>query len=569
MIKKLLTILSANERKQFVLLMALTIFVSCIETIGISAVMPFIAVASDPSLIETNKYYHYVYSFFGFQTGKGFIIAFGLSFIGFFVFKSLVNLASMYFMNNFSQGRAHSIAKKLFNNYLYMSYQRFISLNSSDLSKSLTIETQYMANMFLAVLLLCSELFLLCLLYGVLLAVNVRITLVLTSFLGIMVLLLFKTVTKVIKEHGRRRTEFEEHYFRVTSESFGNMKIIKLMSSEKMTLNNFTKASKGFIRSNIINLALSHVPRYSLETIGFSTLIGIVVYVVYTANSVTEVLPIVTMYALALYRLLPSVNRIISSFNNIMFYRKTLDVIYENFTIPTNSLGDAPLPFKKEIRLEKLSFGFSKEIPVLQDLNLSISKGEKIALVGDSGAGKSTLADIIIGMYPDFSGQIKIDNAPLTNANLQSWRSHIGYIPQHIYLFDATVAENVAFGRPINLEKVKRVLLQADILDFLNTKEGTETMVGEGGIMLSGGQKQRIAIARALYGDPEVLVLDEATSALDNQTEARIMDEIYDISSGRTLIIIAHRMSTVKRCDRIYKVENHNISQVEIKTIEP
>ncbi|WP_031482566.1 ABC transporter ATP-binding protein/permease [Maridesulfovibrio frigidus] len=559
MIKKLLTILSPKDRKKFILLMLFTIFVSCIETVGISAVMPFIAVASDPALIETNKYYHYVYTFLGFQSPKDFIVTFGLTFIGFFIFKSIVNLTSFYLMSRFSQGRAHSIAKRLFSNYLFMSYQRFVGMNSASLSKSLVSETQNMGNMFMAVLLLCSEFFVLIFLYGVLLAVDVKITIALTAFLGVMVLILFKTITKTITVQGRKRVDHQEKYFRIAGESFGNMKVIKLMSSESMTLDNFLKSSKGFVWANIVTASLSHVPRYSLETLGFSTLISIVVYVVYSSNNVAAVLPIVTMYALALYRLLPSVNRIVSSYNNIMYYKKTLDIVYDDFTIQTHPLGESPLTFDKTIELENVSFNYGEATPVLEKVNLTIKSGDKVALIGDSGSGKSTLADVIIGMYPEYSGNISIDGTKLNTENLKSWRSYIGYIPQNIYLFDATVAENVAFGRPVDIEKIKKALVQADILDFLNKKEGLDTMVGDGGIMLSGGQKQRIAIARALYGNPKLLVLDEATSALDSDTESRIMDKIYDLSGDRTLLIIAHRLSTIERCDKVYKIQNQNI----------
>lgn len=556
MIKQLLTILSPSERKNFILLMLFTIFVSCIETIGISAVMPFIAVASDPTLIATNKYYHYIYTFLGFQSSKDFVVTFGISFIVFFIFKSVINLVSMYLMNSFSQGRAHAIAKRLFSNYLFMSYQRFVGMNSASLSKALVSETQNMSNMFMAILLLCSEFFVLIFIYGVLLAVDVKITLALTAFLGVMVLIIIKTITKTITRQGRKRVYFQEKYFRIAGESFGNMKIIKLMSSEKMTLDNFLKSSKGYIWANITTAALSNVPRYSLETIGFSTLISIVVYIVYTSNNVTTVLPIITMYAFALYRLLPSVNRIVSSYNNLMYYKKTLEVVHKDFTIQTQPLGELPLTFNKSVKLENVSFGYGNSTPVLEKVNITITPGDKVALIGDSGSGKSTLADVIIGMYSEYSGNILIDDVRLSSKNLKSWRSYIGYIPQNIYLFDATVAENVAFGRPMNTDKIKEALAQADLLDFLNKKEGLDTMVGDGGIMLSGGQKQRIAIARALYGNPKLLVLDEATSALDNETEGRIMDKIYDLSGNRTLLIIAHRLSTIERCDKVYRIEN-------------
>ena len=189
-------------------------------------------------------------------------------------------------------------------------------------------------------------------------------------------------------------------------------------------------------------------------------------------------------------------------------------------------------------------------------MTLTINKGEKIAFVGESGAGKSTLVDLIIGLHQPSEGQIVIDNKTLDVSNLQSWRSQIGYIPQQVYLFDGTIADNVCFGRELNRNLMEHVLKQANIFDFLQTKQGIKTLVGEGGVQLSGGQKQRVAIARALYGKPEILVLDEATSALDDKTEQRIMYEIYQASRDKTLIIIAHRLSTIVDCDKIYTIKN-------------
>jgi ATP-binding cassette subfamily B protein len=197
---------------------------------------------------------------------------------------------------------------------------------------------------------------------------------------------------------------------------------------------------------------------------------------------------------------------------------------------------------------------------VLKNINLKIPKGEKIAFVGESGSGKSTLADIIMGLYKPVSGSICIDEIILNDKNVKSWRQKIGYIPQNIYLFDGAVAQNVAFDKNIDEEKVKDVLNKANILEFLETHHnGIYTEVGENGLKLSGGQKQRVAIARALYNDPEILVLDEATSALDNETEQKIMDEIYKVGKDKTMIIIAHRLSTVDRCDRIVRLENGEI----------
>eukprot|EP00919_Chromeraceae_sp_WS-2016_P079500 GHVR01188114.1.p2 GENE.GHVR01188114.1~~GHVR01188114.1.p2 ORF type:complete len:245 (-),score=37.29 GHVR01188114.1:1118-1852(-) len=238
-----------------------------------------------------------------------------------------------------------------------------------------------------------------------------------------------------------------------------------------------------------------------------------------------------------------------------MYYHKSIDIIDEELKVNQEGLGDKTIKFNKKIVLKNIGFSY-QEKEVLSNINLTVAKGEKIAFVGESGAGKSTLVDLIIGLYQAKKGEVIIDDALLDKSNLQNWRSQIGYIPQQVYLFDGTVADNIYFGRKQNKQHLEEVLKQANIFDFLQTKDGDSTLVGEGGIQLSGGQKQRIAIARALYSKPEILVLDEATSALDSKTEEKIMKEIYQISEDKTLIIIAHRLSTIKGCDKVYTIEN-------------
>ncbi len=209
--------------------------------------------------------------------------------------------------------------------------------------------------------------------------------------------------------------------------------------------------------------------------------------------------------------------------------------------------------------ISNLNFEYEKNKPILKNINFRIKKGSMIAFIGESGSGKSTLVDIIIGLYKTKTGDISSDSVIINDTNIKSWRSKVGYIPQSVYLFDGTVGKNVAFGSVYDKQKIDNVLKKAKIYDFLQTKNGQNTFVGEGGIMLSGGQKQRIAIARALYLEPEILVLDEATSALDNDTEKEIMNEIYDIAVNKTLIIIAHRLSTLERCEIIYELKNGKI----------
>ncbi len=281
-------------------------------------------------------------------------------------------------------------------------------------------------------------------------------------------------------------------------------------------------------------------------------------YLTYVQNGsdIAYAIPVLTVFVLGLYRMLPSVSRIIASFNTLLLESKAVQIIVQELGITKEILGNEKIDFSNSIFFENISFSYQSNKPVLSELNIHILKGSKIGIIGESGGGKSTLIALLMGLHKPNYGTIFIDKQPLTEDNLKSWRSKIGYIPQSIYLFDGTIAENIVFGRTYDENKIIDVLQKAHIYDFLLTKEGLDTFVGEGGILLSGGQKQRIAIARALYGDPEILILDEATSALDTETEARVMNEVYDVASNMTLILIAHRISTLEKCDKIYKIED-------------
>jgi len=557
MLKKLQSLLTPRDKRFVFLLLFLSLIVSIVEMIGISAIMPFISVASNFDLIDTNPYYARAYSFLGSESKVSFVLLFGGALLLFYVSRSLINYAYQYLLARFSFGRYHLIAFRLFQNYMGMSYKNFITKNSATLTKAIINEASNLTIVIAAVLFMISEIFVAILIYAMLLFVNYKITLTLTLLLGIKALGLGLTVSSSIKKEGQQREEFQKRFFEIIASSFGNFKLIKLQSNEKPIMDQFSHASWGFAHSNIINQALSHVPRLFLEAVGFAMMVGVIMYIVYKDQAdVSGFVPLLSMYVLALYRLLPSVNRILDSYNRIMFHHRAIDIVYDDLNYDIDRVGEEPITFDETITLKDICFEYESGKPVFEGLNLTINKNERVAFVGESGSGKSTLVDIIIGLYKPKSGVITIDSTPLALENLKNWRKKVGYIPQSVYLFDGTVAENVVFGREYSESKIKSALKAANILEFLETKEGLFTNVGEGGVMLSGGQKQRIAIARALYGDPEILVLDEATSALDGETERKIMEEIYEASRDKTLIIIAHRLSTIEHCERIYRIEH-------------
>lgn len=558
-ISKLRAITTRQDKVFLLALLIMSIVLSLIETVGISAIMPFITLASDPSKILQNEYSRAVYNFFGFKNTVDFIVFFGATLILFYLFRAAYSIFYGYLLNKFSFGRHHIFAYRLFKNYVSLPYREFVKRNTAELTRTIVGEASNLTSYIQNLLMMMSEIFTIVFLYGLLLLVNWKMTLVLSVFLGVKVLFLTKTISRVVRAQGVKRAELYAKFYRILNETFGNFKIIKLIQNEEKIFDDFATASHGYARANIINSTLGQMPKITLETLGFSALIAVVVYILFRYQNASFVLPIISMYALALYRMLPAVNRILNSYNGMLFISQSLDIVHKELSYFPPIEGNENLGFKKTIAVSCLCFEYIKNKPVLENINLEINRGDKIAFVGESGSGKSTLVDLIIGIYRPLKGNIIIDGKALDDNNIRSWRSKIGYIPQSIYLFDGTVADNVAFGCEYNEEKIIEALKKANIYDFLLQKDGIYTKVGDGGIQLSGGQKQRIGIARALYPDPEILVLDEATSALDNETEAKIMDEIYEASNDKTLLVIAHRLSTVEKCDRKIKIENGKI----------
>ncbi len=566
LVNKLLSLLNEKEKRRLTGLIALSILVSIIETVGISLIMPFVQVAIDFQQIHTHEYYERAYNFFNFHSEAGFVVAFGVCLIFFYLFRSALNLFYYYKIAVFSRGSYYGIALQLFKNFIGFSYRNFIERNSSHLLQSIITEANNVSILMAAFVTMFGEIAIVALIYIALLVINWKLTLLLTLFLAMNALLLTMTVTKRVKRAGQKRASEQKKFYEILNNTFGNFKLIKLRSDEESAASAFGEAGKGLVKSMITSETVTHVPRLFLEAIGFILIILIIIYWIIRYDSdVSEMMGVLSVFILALYRLMPSFNRILSKYNQIIFLRKSLDIVHMDLGYEKELIGNEEICFGHTITLKEVSFGYKPDNMILKQIDLSVNRGEKIAFIGPSGSGKSTLVDLIIGLYRPLSGKILVDNKELTEKNIRSWRQKIGYIPQDVYLFDATVAQNVAFvpADEIDEERVRRVLKQAKILDFLEkNQEGIDTMVGEGGVKLSGGQKQRIAIARALYHNPEILVLDEATSALDEATEKAIMEEIYEIGREKTLIIIAHRLSTIEGCNKVYTIKDGKIASV-------
>lgn len=555
------SVLDNKDKNRLMYLFFFALFIALVETVGVTVLMPYISLANDFTLIESNQYYKYAYQLLGFKQPIYFIISFGYLIICFFILRALVNALYIKKIISFSQGTYYEIINKLFHNYLKMPYKNFIKYNTSSLTKIIVNEAVYLTDLFRAFLILLSEILILLLIYCVLLYVNYKIALIITVLILSLSLLIIKTISKTIKKTGIIREQYQKEFYEILNKTFNNVKIIKLQKADN-ELNEFEIVSRHYTNANKTSGSFQQLPRLIFEAIAFSIVIIIILFILYSTNqNISKHFGLITIFVLGLYRLLPSVTRILLSYNQILFYSKSLEIIYQEKAIATENIGNEEIAFQDLIELKNITFSYDQN-NIIENLNLTLRKNEKIALIGESGSGKSTLVDIIMGLHIITSGEIFIDGKKLSKNNLMSWRQHFGYIPQSVYLFDGTVAENVAFGLHIDQNKLIEVLTKANIWDFLSKKEGLDTYVGENGVMLSGGQKQRIAIARALYQNPDILVLDEATSALDEATEAKIMQEVYNLAEDKTLIIIAHRLSTIRKCDKVYQVDKGKIVSV-------
>ena len=569
MIKKIKKLFSKNEMKKLLGITVFSIIISLSEVVGLSTIVPFMAMVTNQNIIFENKYLKVIYNFFNFESTKNFIFYFGITIIIIFLIKNILNIFFNYILVSFSRNSYYQFTCKLMENYLKYPYQNFIKKNSNDLMKNITTEANLLVILIQNFLMMLSEICVVFFIYLVMLYVDLKITLFVTVFMGINILLIKHLILNKTKKWGIERSKAIEEYYQIIGSTFGNYKFIKLQSNDEKIMNNFQNSCNKYIKVDKKYMSSQPVPRLILEFLGFSIVVVLIIFSVmmYDENGLAKIMPVISIFFIGLYRILPSVNRIITYYQTILFYRKSLDIIVDELESEVENIENQPIEFNRNIELENIYFEFEKGKEVLKNINLNIFKGEKLAFVGESGSGKTTLVDLITGLYKPKNGNVYLDTVKLEDKNIGYWRQNIGYIPQEVYLFDGTIADNVVFNREYNEERLIESLKKSRIWEFLKKKEGIKTIVGDRGIMLSGGQKQRIAIARALYDDPEVLVLDEATSALDSETEEEIMKEIYDVSKDRTLIIVAHRLTTLKDCDRIFVINNGEVERV-VKSIE-
>ena len=569
-IKKILFFLSPNDRKKALGLSIMVIITAILDLVGVASILPFISTLTNPQIIKTNKYLAYIYDILNFKDIQSFLF-----FLGVLVFLiTLVSLAfkslTIYYQLRFNQIREFTISQKLIINYLSQPYSWFLNKNSADVGNNLLKEVNQVVvgamapimNIFAQSLVAIAMTFLV-------IVMNPKLAIISALFLTFVYGSIYFVLRGYLYRIGSKRIYSSQKKHRIINEAFYGIKELKVGGLEKVYYELFSKPAETFAKTNAKLQVLMQIPRYGIEAVCFGGIILVILYLMRDTGNFINSLPLLSVYSLAAYRLIPAIQLIYSNLVQFKSATASIDLLFKDITeLP--KLKKINEKFKKiklvkDIKLRKINFTYvSSKSKTLNDVNITIPAKQTIGLIGPSGCGKTTTVDLILALFQPDSGTIKVDDTLINETNMRSWQSTIGYVPQQIFLIDDTISSNIAFGvnkENVDFEQVKRVAKIANLHEFI-TKElidGYDSMVGERGIRLSGGQRQRIGIARALYHNPQLLILDEATSALDNATEKSFLDALKKLSGKITIIMIAHRISTLKDADKIYLMKKGEV----------
>ena len=564
-IEKIFIILTRKERIHSIYLLLLIISMALIDMIGIASVMPFIALITNPEIIISNKIINFAYQksiIFGVEDEQSFLI-----FTGFFVFflliiSIIVKALAAYFQSRYIKYCEYSLSKRLIKKYIYQPYSWFLNQNSSEIGKTILSETSNVIGKGLGpAIALTTNAIVTITLVIMLLYVDTKLTLIVAISVSLLYMIFYLLIRKLLSKVAKKNFEDNGLKFKALLEAFSASKEVKVGGLEQIFINRFSKPAKSMAYNATLVDILTQLPRFALEAISFGGMILVIIFYMLATDNITSVLPIIALYAFAGYRLMPAIQKIFTNITSLRVSGPAINHLYNdmknlNFRKDENPKED--FFFNESIKLKNIFYTYPKSSrTTLKNINLTIPAYTSVGIVGETGSGKTTTIDLILGLLEAQKGTLEVDGKIVNNKNRRAWQSSIGYVPQQIYLSDSTVSENIAFGinvDEISQESVERAAKIANLHEFIINELPSQyqTSIGERGVRLSGGQRQRVGIARALYRKPKLLIFDEATSALDNITERSVMEAIYNKDYKITKILIAHRLSTVKRCDKIF-----------------
>jgi ABC-type multidrug transport system fused ATPase/permease subunit len=572
MMRKLWALLDRAERRRFAWLLAAIVVMGFFETAGVASILPFMQLVSNPAVIQEHGFLRDAYAWLGSDNPNQFLFAVGAGVLGLLTLSNAVRAFTQWLQFRTVWSTAHGMSIRLLERYVTQPYTFFLKNSSTDLGKEVLMEmTELVKSVLVPLTDLAARLFVSLSLLILLLAVDPTLALSVAGVLGTAYGLIYLVFRRALYRLGKERYASGRVRFKAATEALQGIKAVKIGGRERYFLEKFTAASERYTSIQPTFQAISRTPRYFVETLAFGGILVIVMYLLTTQKTLTNVVPLLSLYALAGYRLLPGLQEIFHAISQVRYHAAVVDALHDQFMHHTVAVelpaADAvPLPVRDEITVDDVSFQYAgTDRPTLDGVALSIPRNSSVAFVGPTGSGKSTLIDILVGLLQPHQGSVRVDGVPVTAENVREWQASIGYVPQEAMLFDDTVLRNIVFGvedAQVDRGRVERAARIARIHDFIvgELPNGYETVVGERGIRLSGGQRQRIGLARALYREPSVLILDEATSALDGVTEREVMEAIAGMRNQVTLILVAHRLTTVRDCDRIYLLDGGRIT---------
>lgn len=571
---KIISILSPNEFKYGVLLLIIIIIMALLDAIGVASILPFMAVLTNPEIIEINYYLNKIFYFskiFGVNNNQQFLFALGFLVFILLIISLIFKALTIYLQVRFILMLEYNICKRLVEGYLHQPYMWFLNRHSAELGKTILSEVGgVVGNGINQVLEILAKGILAITIITLLVLANPKLALIVgLTVIGVYVLI-FKLSRSYLNKIGEERLKNNELRFTSITEAFSAIKEIKVGGLEKTYVKRFSHPAKKYAILQATASIISQLPRFAIEAIAFGGIILLILYLMAQTGSITNTLPLISLYVFAGYRLMPAVQQIYSALTKIAFFHPSFDKLFldfKNLKSFDKKKEENIISLNESISLKNIYYNYpNTSRTALKGIDLNILAKSTVGLVGATGSGKTTLVDIILGILETQKGTLEVDGKIITKNNSRAWQLSIGYVPQNIYLSDDTIAANIAFGTDamdINYMAIEKAAKIANLHEFVEKElpKKYQTTIGERGIRLSGGQRQRIGIARALYHEPQVLILDEATSALDSLTEKAVMDAVNNINKDITIIIIAHRLSTVKKCDNIFLLENGRLKE--------
>lgn len=572
-LKKLMVIMNAKQKRMMGILLVMMVFGAFLETASISLIIPVMTLVLSPNAVEENALMAGVYHGLHMTSAREFTVFVMGAMVLAFVLKNLFLFLLQKMMYRFVYKNQFETQEKMLRSFVKRDYEFYLNIETSTIQRIIAADVVNAYLLILSLLQILSECAVFIMLAAALLVVDFKMTLVIAGLLVVTLIVVKDVIKPIMNRTGKENQDYASLIYQWLSQTVGGIKEIKIIGKENYFIQEYSERGSHYVAAmERLNL-FSNAPKLLIETVCIAGMVAYMLVIVMMGKDLTEMMPALSAFAMAAVRLMPSANRINNQLTQLAYYEPFFMNVSDNLLEETSEKNTdmsyaketEKLPVEKEITLENITYAYPNTDKLIFDhAKMTIPIGSSVGIVGGSGSGKTTVVDILLGLLKVKEGTIRADGMDVME-NYRGWLKNVGYIPQMIFLLDDDIRKNVAFGVPeeeIDEERLWYALKEAQLDEFVKTlPEGVHTGIGERGIRLSGGQRQRIGIARALYNDPEVLILDEATSALDNDTEAAIMDSINRFQGKKTLVIIAHRLQTIEKCDMVYRVENGKIKR--------